>query len=107
MLEAKFRGVSFYVSNLQYGRNMKAKEASFTLGKTVAQGGAFDNIDFQIEGFIFGNQSEETKIKLEQALNKQSGILVLPDGRQERVKIDEGGWRMSKTAKLLINISLN
>ncbi len=107
MLEASFRGVPFFISNLQYGRNMKAKEAAFTLGKTVAQGGAFDNIDFQIEGFIFGNRSEETKIKLEQALNKQSGILVLPDKRQVRVKIDEGGWRIIKDSQTIDKYKLD
>lgn len=96
MLEAKFRGVAFYVSNLRYGRSVKPKEAVFALSANAAQGTKLDNIDFQIEGFIFGNQAEDTKIKLEQALSKQSGLLVLPDGREVRVKIDEGGWHIIK-----------
>lgn len=54
-----------------------------------------DNIDFKIQGFIYGREVENVKRRLEAALSRKQGLLVMPDGRSAQVKTDEGGWRIS------------
>lgn len=61
-----------------------------------SQDGKLDNMDFHVEGYIYGKKVEETKIKLEKALEKRQGLLVMPDGRSAQVKIEEG-WHITKS----------
>ncbi len=91
----KFRGVEFNVEKITYGRGQKPKESDFLGGDSLDQGTVLDNIDFQVQGYIYGRRVEETKIKLERALEKQRGLLVMHDGRSAQVKVEDG-WHIAK-----------
>ena len=92
---AKFGGVEFHVKKIDYGRGVKIAEASFLADDNKSQVNEPDNIDFKIQGFIYGREVENVKRRLEAALSRKQGLLVMPDGRSAQVKTDEGGWRIS------------
>ena len=92
---AKFGGVEFHVKKIDYGRSVKIAEASFLADDNKSQVNEPDNIDFKIQGFIYGREVENVKRRLEAALSRKQGLLVMPDGRSAQVKTDEGGWRIS------------
>lgn len=96
MLLGKFRGVEFFIKEYRYTPPAKVDKADFMEADSKTQDITFDNMAITIDGYIYGDDVETVKIKLEQALNKKSGVLVLPDGRQERVKIDKGSWTIIK-----------
>lgn len=91
----KFRGIEFNVKTVTYGRTGKPAEADFLAAEADSQGNQLDNMDFHIQGYIYGRSVEETRIKLEQALEKKEGLLVMHDGRSAEVKIEEG-WHIVK-----------
>lgn len=91
----KFRNVEFNVKTFTYGRNNKPAEADFLGIDSDSQDSKLDNMDFHVEGYIYGKKVEETRIKLEQAFEKQKGLLVMHDGRGARVKIEDG-WHIIK-----------
>lgn len=94
----KFRGIEFNVEEISYGRSQKPKESDFLGTDSLDQGTELDNIDFQIQGYIYGRRVEETRIKLERALEKQRGLLVMHDGRSSQVKVEDG-WHIKKDEK--------
>lgn len=95
-MRIKFRSIEFNAKTLTYGRNNKPAEADFLGTDSDSQDGKLDNMDFHVEGYIYGKKVEETKIKLEKALEKRQGLLVMPDGRSAQVKIEEG-WHITKS----------
>ncbi len=103
----KFRGIVFAVKEIKYGRDKKPKESDFLADDSKSQDTELGNIDFKIQGYIFGTDVEKTKIGLEQALEVKHGILQLPDGRSVEVKIDDGGWHITKDDKTLDKYDLD
>lgn len=104
----KFRGVEFNVKTFTYGRNSTSAEADFLAADSDSQETKLDNMDFRVEGYIYGRKVEETRIKLEQALQKKQGLLVMHDGRSVQVKIEEG-WHITKDEEFddKYNLDLN
>lgn len=92
----KFRGIEFNAETLTYGRNNKPAEADFLGTDSDSQDGKLDNMDFHVKGYIYGKKVEEIKIKLEKALERRQGLLIMPDGRSAQVKIEEG-WHITKS----------
>lgn len=104
----KFRGVEFNVKTFTYGRNSTSAEADFLAADSDSQGTKLDNMNFRVEGYIYGRKVEETRIKLEQALQKKQGLLVMHDGRSVQVKIEDG-WHITKDEEFddKYNLDLN
>lgn len=98
-MTAKFRGVEFYVNKYRYFRPTKEAEADFLAEDSKSQDIKFENLNFKIEGYIYGENVESTKIRLEQAIEKKEGLLVLPDGREARVKCSKESCAIEKDAK--------
>lgn len=92
----KFRGIEFNAQTFRYGRSIEMAEADFLADDDKSQSTELDNVDFAITGFIYGKEVEKNKIALESALEKKSGILILPDGRQASVEIADGGYHIEQ-----------
>ena len=93
----KFRNVEFNAKTITYGRNNKPAEADFLGIDSDSQDSKLDNMDFHVEGYIYGKKVEETRIKLEKALERrqakrnQSGRTCDHTDRIEGYR--ENGWQ--------------
>ena len=72
----KFRNVEFNAKTITYGRNNKPAEADFLGIDSDSQDSKLDNMDFHVEGYIYGKKVEETRIKLEKALERRQAFFI-------------------------------
>lgn len=87
----KFRGIEFHIKDYSDNQGVKTAEADFMAADSKSQVLELENTDFHINGFIYGIDVENTRLKLKQAIKKKTGLLVLPTGESLQVQVCEGG----------------
>lgn len=110
-MRIKFRSIEFNAKTLTYGRNNKPAEADFLGTDSDSQDGKLDNMDFHVEGYIYGKKLKKPKSNSKKPLKNARVCWLCLTAAALRLKLKKAGTLPSPkrltTNIILISVSKN